>query len=995
MLKLLKKKSVYWSAIIIAVIVVLLVWNGVTKKTDYSDKYKGFDFSQIEAEGRQDSYAAFLSRYKDAAYPTEEISVDLKADLSGGEEYKYIDIGSKKNVLASYENGYVEFKVNVKNAGMYNLMLTYYPDTDAKTSRGVEIQRELLINNEAQYNGATQIAFPRMYADEPGEIQEDTQHNQLRPKQIEVPRWETVYIKDDLGYITEPYCFYFKEGDNYIRLNGTQETLILSELSLKAVQTRDDYKSYLSKMESQHGNSSAANKTSVRLEGEKATLRSEQSLFPTYDRSSAVTYPYSVTRQVFNMIGGENWKKPGQWIEWECEVPADGYYEITLKARQNYNRGFVSCRSLYINGEIPFEEVSAIKFAFSSDWKMQKLADEKGNAYKFFLHKGVNYIRLEVTLGEMGDLLNRMNDSVFRMNSMYRQILVLTGTNPDEYRDYNIAQKYPGVMTAMEKEYKVLYKLIDDLVAYTGEKGSQVTACLTLADQLEKFSKDERKIPKNLVAFKSNVSSLGSAILTLSDSQLDIDYIIVSGADYKVKKDTANWFQRAFHEIKAFLASFTVDYNAIGNVYGDDMETITVWIFSGRDQSTILKQMIDSEFVKKYDIGVNLDLITADVLLPATVAGTGPDVALGVAGGEPVNYALRGAACDLTQFKGDGGDILGFDEVISEFTESSWVPYKYEKGVYAIPETQYFNVMFYRTDIFEELGLEVPQTWDDLITILSELQKSHMDVGIPSTERKINNVANPDMNGFYAQLYQRGASLYTDDLSRVNLDSDVAIEAFAAYTKFFTHYNTPRDYTFVDRFRTGEMPIGFVDYNTFNTLCVSAPELRGLWDMALIPGTYVTDENGDKVDRDGDGEYDIDRSVQCWGVCSMMLEKSKKHEEAWTFLQWWASADVQAAYGIQLEAVMGESARYAPANMSAFDQLAWSTKQREVLLAQREWIVGTPEVPGGYYTSRHIVNAVRRVINMNEDPRETLLDYTRDINEEIKKKRIEFGLEKE
>ena len=302
--------------------------------------------------------------------------------------------------------------------------------------------------------------------------------------------------------------------------------------------------------------------------------------------------------------------------------------------------------------------------------------------------------------------------------------------------------------------------------------------------------------------------------------------------------------------------------------------------------------------------------------------------------------------------------------------------------------------MFYRTDIFEQLGIEIPNTWDDLISILSTIEKAHMDVGIPSTERKINNVANPDMNGFYAQLYQRGASLYSPEGDKVMLDTDVAIEAFEAYTMFFTHYNTPRDYNFVDRFRTGEMPLAFADYNNFNTLCVSAPEIRGLWDMAIMPGTYVKDENGNKVDRDGDGEYDIDRSVQCWGVCSIMLQNSKMHKEAWTFLQWWASAEVQARYGIELEAVMGESARYATANKKAFDQLAWSAKQREILLEQWKWVKGTPEVAGGYYTTRHIVNAVRRVINNNEDPRETLLDYTRDINEEIHKKRVEFGLEK-
>ena len=1000
MLKFLKKKSVYWSVIIAAVVIFLLVWNGVTKKTDYSDKYKGFDVSKVEGEGRSDSYSAYLYRHQGAAYPATDIPVDLKS--ATGEQFEFADEHGETGVLKSYEGGFIELKVDVPETGFYNIRLVYYPDQDS--SRGVEIQRVLKIRTASEknksfdeiqspFNGADKLMFPRIYTDAAAP-KKDNRGNEIRPSQKEAPRWETIYIKDELGYIIEPYQFYFEKGENTIRLDAAQEPLVLKELTLTAVQKRDNYDAYLSKMTAEHG-AVTANKNSMRVEGESAQYRSSQSLYPLYDRSSAVTYPYSVTKQVLNMIGGENWKMPGQWIEWEVDVPADGYYEITMKARQNYNRGFVSCRTLYLNGEIPFDEVSTIQFAFSSDWKMQTLSDAKGNPYKFYMHKGINTIRLEVTLGEMGNILNRMNDSVFRMNSMYRQILVLTGTTPDENRDYNIATRYPAVVAAMSDEYKVLYNLIDDLVAYTGEKGSQVTACLTLADQLEKFSKDDAKIPKNLVMFKNNVSSLGSAILTLSDSQLDIDYIVVSGSDAKVKKDTANWFQKAFHEVRAFFASFVVDYNAIGNVYGDNIETITVWIFAGRDQSTILKSMIDDTFVPTYGIGVNVDLITADVLLPATVAGTGPDVALGVAGAEPVNYALRGAACDLTQFKGDPVEgIRSFEEVASEFVDSAFVGYRYGKGVYAIPETQYFNLMFYRTDIFEELGIEPPNTWDDLITILSTIQKAHMDVGIPSTERKINNVANPDMNGFYAQLYQRGASLYSPEGDRVMLDTDVAIEAFEKYTMFFTHYNTPRDYAFVDRFRTGEMPLAFADYNNFNTLCVSAPEIRGLWDMAIMPGTYVTDENGNHVDLDGDGEDDINRSVQCWGVCTMILENSKKHKEAWTFVQWWASADIQARYGMELEAVMGESARYATANRKAFDQLAWSAREREVLLAQWEWVVGTPEVPGGYYTTRHIVNAVRRVINNYEDPRETLLDYTRDINEEIHKKRVEFGLDK-
>jgi hypothetical protein len=63
-----------------------------------------------------------------------------------------------------------------------------------------------------------------------------------------------------------------------------------------------------------------------------------------------------------------------------------------------------------------------------------------------------------------------------------------------------------------------------------------------------------------------------------------------------------------------------------------------------------------------------------------------------------------------------------------------------------------------------------------------------------------------------------------------------------------------------------------------------------------------------------------------------------------------------------------------------------------VLDEQWQWTVGLREVAGGYYTQRHITNAIRKVLNKNEDPRETLLDYTTTINQEIEKKRLEFGL---
>ena len=88
---------------------------------------------------------------------------------------------------------------------------------------------------------------------------------------------------------------------------------------------------------------------------------------------------------------------------------------------------------------------------------------------------------------------------------------------------------------------------------------------------------------------------------------------------------------------------------------------------------------------------------------------------------------------------------------------------------------------------------------------------------------------------------------------KIRTENDEAgVEAFDVYTRFFTDYGIPTYFDFVSRFRSGEMPIGIASYSTYNTLMVSAPEIKGLWDFTLIPGTEKTDENGNTYMWDND-----------------------------------------------------------------------------------------------------------------------------------------------
>lgn len=1010
MSKLMKKKGLRTFLIVVVVIAALVLFFQIkgTSVSDNSDKYKGVDLEAAEESyGREDRYALYKTAHGDSVPQGEEntYKLDVLGYKDGSSVSKRSGVGpanDQSEAVQIQEEGFAQYEVNVKTAGYYNLMIDYYPTTD-EDDRGVDIEAKIEINGAVPFAGADAIALGRIYTDE-GERAKDNQGNEIRATQIEDPNrsWVQAYVEDATGYELEPYRFYFEAGKNTIRITSVNEKLVMRNLVLTNKNSAPEYAEYAS------ANTGATNNVPSgylqKVQGETACRRSSPSLYATYDRTSSDTEyenkDGSVTqnnnsKQVMDMIGGQNWKVANDWLEWDIEVPEEGDYVIGIKGRQGYNRGYIANRSLYIDGEIPFKEVSEIQFTYSNVWEMKCLQNDKGEAYKFHLTKGKHTIRLKNSLGQLGDYLQDLTDSVYNMNQMYRQILVLTGTEPDEFRDYRIDEVYPEVMEAMNIESKRLYKTVDEVVAYTGEKGGEISVAQTLARQMETFCDRPDKIPAMLSNFKENISSLGTSINNLSAASMDIDYIAFADSKEKLPEVNETGFDKFVHECVLFVNSFRTDSSALGNVYdSNDPDVIDVWITAGRDQSNILKSMVDQMFTPASGVKVNVKLIDAaagantvsssagaiNAMLPAVISGFGPDVALNITQTEPVNYALRHAVVDL--YDEFGKEEV--DQVLTDYRDSAVVAYRFNGGLYALPETENYNVMFYRTDIMEELGIDVStiQTWDDVIKILPVLQKNNMSFAVPSVERKINNMSNPDLANYYAQLYQRGGSLYDEEAKVTTIDSQQGIEAFEFYTKLFTNYKLTKQYDFPNRFRSGEMPIGAADYSTFNTLAVFAPEIKGLWDFALIPG--VKKEDGT-----------IDHAVQSWGTCSMMLRGAKergKTDKAWEFMKWWASADVQATYASELEAVMGAAARYATANKKTFETLSWSKRESDALKKQWEYAFGLPQVAGGYYTERHITNAIRKVINDNDDPRETLLDYRTEINDELTNKREEFGL---
>lgn len=966
--------------IVIAIIAFILSLQGAE---DFHEKYAGTDLTRdVEGMERVGTYTGYLNEHADAQDMTCEAEIDLFDYASSGKVEVYTNYEGTDKALFTDTDSSVSFHVQVPQTGYYNLYMEYL----IPESRGVAAERGVRINGEFPFEDAQNITFTRIWTDG-GEVKTDNQGNQIRPTQIEVYDWQSSCFEDDMGYITEPYRFYLEKGDNEITLEAENEPMIIRKFMVAPVSVIQSYEEYAAKYPDISDQAMTAGYIQM-IQGEDSTLRSESSLYAKYDRSSPTTYPNSVTNTVLNYVGGDTWRSSGQWIEWEFEVPEDGYYNIMIKGRQNYSRGSVSSRTVYIDGEIPFSEMKEISYAYSNDWECKDLADENGVPYNFYLTKGTHTIRLEATLGGVGPILEELEDSTYRVNQIYRKILVYTGANPDRYRDYYIEANYPEVMEAMELESKRLFKIVDDTVSYSGQKADNIAAAQTVAQQMERFCEKPNKITLEFTTFKDNITALGTASLNMSETKLDIDYLVVSGTGVTPKKDKANIFTKLWHETKSFFASFFVDYNSVGDVYdesGDD-EVVKVWILTGRDQGTILKSMVDDTFTPESGVKVNVEIVDPAALLNAVLAGRGPNVVLSVGADQPVNYALRGAAEDITQFN-------DWEEVLSHYTPSSYEQYGLDGHIYAIPETQTFNVMFYRKDVLEEMGLEVPDTWQELIEMLPTIQGNNLSVGIPtaagssSTTTATTAVASnvPDLSLYFTLLYQYGGDMYNEMGTKTTVDDEAGIQAFDDYVRYFNDYGLPTIYDFVSRFRSGEMPIGISAYSTYNTLMVSAPEIRGLWDFTLIPGTEYTNP---------DGTTYIDRSDFITGSATMMIatEDESLKQKSWEFMKWWAKPDTQVRFGREIEALLGSSARYATANKDAFEQLSWSSDDIKVLSEQWDQTVGIREVPGGYYTGRHITNAIRKVINDKDDTRETIIDYSIKINEEIEKKRNEFGL---
>lgn len=917
----------------------------------------------------ENSYVNFLKKYESVAKP--DYSKEYKASASmiaASSDFDVVSYEGRDGILV-FSDGieeWAEFVINVPYEGLYNFAVVCNLGENAEN----EMDLSLEINGELQYNEASNNIIRRMWHDT-SDIRLDSRDNQLRPTMAQKPVWQTHTWRDPDGFNLGDLKVYLKAGENKIKLTTEGQKLYLDTINVYNNAQLPTYEEVKKEYE-KNGYKKAT--SSIKIQAEDTFEKSGSTIYPVTDKSSPMTEPSSAKKIRLNTIGGTGWQSNGQQVSWKFDVEEAGLYNISLKVLQNITSGKFSTRTIMIDGEVPFAEVERVNFDYDEDWYMQTLGDsETGEEYLFYFDKGEHILTLEVALGDITDILREVNNAIFDMNTYYRRIVMISGTSPDIYRDYQFEKELPGIEDDLTAIAEVLKEQKEKLVGFSGGKiGSAITQLESMIKDLTYMAKYPENIGKRLSTYKEDITGLSSWVLSMKSQPLQLDYLLIKAPEEKAPSVDAGFFKSMKYAFDTFIASFTEDYDIISDETDTGARSVKVWVNLGRDQVSILKDLITDDFTPATDINVKLELVQG-AMIEATLAGRGPDVALTVASDQPVNFAIRNALVDLSQFD-------DFEEVTKRFHSSAMVPFEFQGGYYAIPETQSYEMMFYRKDILTDLGVGVPNTWKQFKSIVPIIRKNNMDIGWSQISTSVPNTPAAAYTVFNTLMYQRGGKYYADDLHSTDLGSEAAREAFKEATDYYINYEFPESYSFDTRFRTGDMPISIQAYTLANNLSVTAPEIKGLWEMAPLPGTEKEDGT-------------IDRSQTSTVTACMMFKNTPDKEAAWEFLKWFTSADVQSQYGLELEKVMGAAARYATANIEAFDKIPWSNSEKQMLKEQWSQVHGVPEVPGSYYTPRGIQNAFRTTIYDYTNAYETLHEWQLEIDKEIERKYEEFGIE--
>lgn len=885
-------------------------------------------------------YSETIQAYSMPVYSGESLAFDARLTLGVGDKG--------------------EATISVPEDGQYEVWFTYKNTTQSALPSEMMVK----VDGALPFYEMQRVKLKSLWVDD-GTFPLDRYGNQVATTPWSEDVYQSVGLTDSAGRVDRPFLFELKAGTHTVSVELLDGGVEIASIALKAPETVADY-----------APGSAKGSALVVIEGEKIASRNKSSIRGASE-FSAVLNPYDVNQRLINHLDGASFDTAGDTVTYRFTADTEGWYQLGFYYRQSAKADFPVFVDVRIDDVLQSELARAVAFDYSTSFRLMTVGDATGKPQLFHLTPGEHTVSLTINSAMLTPVYETIDELLSAINGLSLEVVRLSGgVTTDKYRDYDLLTYIPNLVELLNGWADQCDAAVASMAKYTdaGSVGafSNMTLC---ADQLRRLAKEPEDLPRRLSELSTGSNSasrmLAQQLQDLAVNDLSIDQIYFYQEDAQLP-GKVGFFENAFLSVKRFVSSFSAqDYAASSQ----NKEHLQVWMGRSRQYVELVQNMIDTQFTPATGIEVDISLMPdANKLVLANAAGTAPDVVLSLQYVVPSYLNIRGALYDLTQFE-------DFGEVAQRFSSGLFVPYILGDGVYAMPETVNFWVMFYRKDIMEAMNIQIPDSMDEVKLILPELQRRNMNFYFPTA----GMVGLKVFPGTLPLILQSGGSIYADTVADTTLDSEASLNGFRELTELFTVYNMPTDVPspgFYQQFRDGTLPIGIADLATYNLLLNAAPELDGLWDIAMFPG--LKNENGE---------------VQRWttgGAETMaILSQTKRPDDSWTFLKWWSSDEVQSEFGSLLQSTYGSEYIWPTANTAAFESLPLKSSHKQVIMDQMAWMTEAPWVLGTYMLERELSNAFISVVTEGTDARRALDAAVKRINRETYRKLEEFGYYKD
>lgn len=876
-------------------------------------------------------------------------------------------------------------KMDVEKAGVYAIAFDFIADDEDSI---LVPELSLKLNGEAPFYECNRLVFENMWTPpidpDTGEelVEKDRYDNQIVSTPEKVMEWQKKYVSDASYRYSEPLLIQLDKGENIIELTLTEGAMLVGNVYLEAAPEYAEVKT---------NDKADSGDAKIVAQAENALYKNDSSIRPTCEYDPDLQ-PYNATKKTLNIIDNASFADAGQSLTYSFEVEKAGYYYLGFNYRQNSKidmpvfMDIVIDKQLFITDDEEKQATNDVltshPFDYNKSFENKTVTDKDGNKMAIYFEAGTHTITCTISNDNVRQTLEVIDQVMSEISDLSLEVSKVSGT-VDKYRDIKIKDYVPDVEERLAGWIKTLQDEYARLATYSTEKEDiGALSSMNLAiDKLQSLAEEPNEIPYRVAELSTSTSSanqyLANLITDLTANGISLDCVYIYQEDATIE-GKANIFEKIWGSILRFLASFDSQAYSVDNT---DDKHLQVWINRPRQYLEVIQQMIDTTFTKETGIQVDLSIMPdAQKLILSNAAGNAPDVAQAVDYALPIEFALRDAAVDLTQFE-------DAKEVLEQFSPGLFVPSTMDGGIYSLPETFYFWVQFYRTDILNKLNIGVPDTMDEVEQLIPELTQRGLSFYYPTagtTGTRTFAMTTP-------LLYQHGASLYDTIAGDTTLDSEKAIEGFTELTELFTIYDIPQEMTsFYQHFRNGDTPIGVADYFMYSMLINAAPEIENSWEISLVPG--VEDEDGE-----------VQRQTAGAAQSSMILKSKKstkvatkdgeidREDAAWEYLKWWMSTETQVEFGNTLQTTYGEEYIWNTANTEAFSLLPWKSRDKQTILEQMDNIQETPRIPGTYMLEREISNAYVAVVANGGIVRTELDAAIKRIDRETTRKLKEFG----